>query len=159
MQQKMSEISIPYQSLIHCCCRPEVCHCNMPAGLSYSAVEVIRQQQTAMFYVYLFRCVHKTELSYICLPFHFLASLSTEQPGITVLSCCSAAWCLCIASMFQCFLSSLCFAAWARASLWWRVLLSSCNRGAVTRARKHILTTNMQVRTTRHPKMHIILTP
>ncbi len=105
----------------------------------------------------------KTEY-FICLVSHFSAWLSNEQTGTIVLSCCSAAWCLMYSvyvSMLLTPLSPICSAAWVRASSWWRVLLSSCSREAVTRARKHILTTNMQVRTARHdtqkahPVIHI----
>lgn len=48
------------------------------------------------------------------------------------------------------FNSSVCVAALVRASSWWKVLLCSCSRVAVTKVRKHSHTTNMQVRTTRY---------
>lgn len=152
------QISIQDQSLIHGGCRPDVWACNMAAGLFHSAVEVIRPQQTTRIYCHLVGCFQlnrsillKKKNSFVSCPTVWLSFPKSN------LSCCSAelSFTHSVSFLKMCnpWLSSHLFAAWVRASSWWRVLLSFCSREAVTKARKHILITNMQVR---HYNTHVI---
>lgn len=119
------------------------------ASLTGVSAQLLRQiaisRQTRFMHISQLCLLNSTDLFKlnICLVRDFLASVKQikKADGIVFLIY------VCHSSQPLC---PICLAAWARASSWWRVPLSSCSRGAAIKARKLILITNMQVRTTKH---------
>lgn len=92
------QISFQDQSLIPCCCRPEVFPGNVAAELFHLPVYVNNQQQANIFYTHFVDCFVSTEVSCIktyimhlsCVPFVILAVRRTSWHNCTELF--SAAW-------------------------------------------------------------------